>query len=157
MGKAWEKRRPKTIEAYLDTKINKGNVDDCWEAKGCREGKYKEGQFEDEEFLLHRKSYEVYVGSIPDELIVRHKCDNTKCCNPNHLELGTKRDNRQDFLERHPKAKELMADLVAKGTKAVKGFWQSMNEEERAKFIKRRAETQAQIRAERIAREDDCL
>ena len=33
---------------------------------------------------------------IPNGFIVRHKCDNRKCCNPEHLELGTYSDNSLD-------------------------------------------------------------
>jgi hypothetical protein len=150
-SKAWEKRRPATIEAYLDSKCEK-KENGCWESKNCREGKYKEGQYNGEEFLLHIKSYEVHNGLVPKGLIVRHKCDNTKCINPEHLEVGTKKDNRQDFLRRHPKAKELIAELVEKGTEAIKGFWDSIDEGERKDFVKRRAEKQAQIRRERLAK-----
>lgn len=50
--------------------------------------------------LAHRTSYSVFVGDIPDGLIVRHMCDNPLCCNPEHLELGTMRDNQQDCISR---------------------------------------------------------
>lgn len=32
--------------------------------------------------------------------VVRHKCDNRACINPEHLELGTSRDNTQDRVSR---------------------------------------------------------
>lgn len=50
--------------------------------------------------LAHRVAYKVYVGEIPDGLLVRHKCDNPCCCNPDHLVLGTQKDNMRDCLER---------------------------------------------------------
>jgi HNH endonuclease len=37
-------------------------------------------------------------GDIPHGACVLHKCDNRKCINPNHLFLGTKRDNTQDMI-----------------------------------------------------------
>ncbi len=43
----------------------------------------------------HRVSYEIFKGEIPKDLIIRHKCRN-KCVNPDHLELGTYKDNAID-------------------------------------------------------------
>lgn len=53
--------------------------------------------------LAHRVAYcnanRVTLDSIEGQ-IVRHKCDNPPCVNPEHLELGTHKDNTQDCLRR---------------------------------------------------------
>lgn len=44
----------------------------------------------------HRLSYEHFVGPIPKGMFVCHRCDVPQCVNPNHLFLGTARENLQD-------------------------------------------------------------
>jgi hypothetical protein len=49
----------------------------------------------------YRISWELYKGSIPEGLVVRHRCPAKRkdCCNPEHLKLGTQKDNMQDAIE----------------------------------------------------------
>jgi len=46
----------------------------------------------------HRKVYYESTGELPE--VVRHKCDNPRCINPDHLEGGTQKDNMQDCVRR---------------------------------------------------------
>lgn len=51
----------------------------------------------------HRFSYEAFKGSATG-LCVLHRCDVPICVNPDHLFLGTKKDNTNDMLSKRREA-----------------------------------------------------
>lgn len=76
----------------------------CWEWKGSI-GSNGYGTFRlpspfRDVVGAHRVSYSLHKGPIPIGLVVRHKCDNPICVNPDHLEVGTKADNSKDMVMR---------------------------------------------------------
>jgi hypothetical protein len=48
----------------------------------------------------HRLAYQRTKGPIPRGFVVRHRCDVKGCVNPDHLVIGTHKDNSRDAMER---------------------------------------------------------
>ena len=95
----------------------------CIEYQGnCTDGEmgYLSVSVNGKKFKVHRLVAMLFHGlNIQDtRSIVLHKCDNPKCINPEHLKIGTQKDNIQDCIaknrfkapprlagEKNPKAK----------------------------------------------------
>jgi hypothetical protein len=74
----------------------------CWEWNGTVS---KSGYAYTQGSPAHRVVFQLFNGPIsklPGHHggVVRHSCDNRKCVNPEHLKLGTTRDNLQDQIDR---------------------------------------------------------
>jgi hypothetical protein len=93
-------------------------LDSCWEWTGAYfltgypafwiNGKTAHG---------NRVSYTLFVGPIPEGMVVRHKCDNSKCVRPSHLETGTIRDN---LLDRSKRGRLVRAALTPNDVRIVR-------------------------------------
>jgi hypothetical protein len=67
----------------------------CWIWIGKRKEKYYPGMRAENqvEECVHRLSWKISYGNIPDEFDVRHKCNNKRCVNPEHLYLVSVNEN----------------------------------------------------------------
>ena len=97
-------QRPSPGERFWAKVDKSAGPESCWEWLAHRNrtgyGKFKV-RHDKPPALAHRHSYELTSGQpVPNELSVRHSCDNPGCVNPAHLSLGTHQDNMRDAVER---------------------------------------------------------
>lgn len=82
--------------------VGKGKKNECWNWKGNKDslgyGRFHVGKSRNSTMLAHRISFGLATGFEPEA--VCHKCDNPSCCNPNHLEAGTRDYNNKDMKKK---------------------------------------------------------
>jgi len=96
------------LETRFWSHVDRQNSDDCWEWRGTRiRGGYGHLYIghhggKPQLALAHRISWLLTHGEWIDgtRQIVRHRCDNPPCVNPDHLELGSYADNMRDMRDR---------------------------------------------------------
>lgn len=97
---------PRGVREPLETRLHQHYVinekTDCWEWQGGTNnigyGFIRDG---DRMRTAHRVSYEVHNNTkIPKYMCVCHTCDNPLCVNPQHLWLGTRKQNYDDMVSK---------------------------------------------------------
>ena len=101
----------------------------CWIWMKTTNGNYGQLHFHGRKELAHRASWIVHRGPIPGGMVICHRCDVRLCVNPDHLFVGTAKDNVSDMVRkgrmvqadrsgrRNPKAK-LSAEQVMEATQS---------------------------------------
>jgi len=75
---------------------NQGEDHACWNWKGYLRNGYGEFKIQRITYPASRIAWLINNGSLPNDKLVLHKCDNTQCVNPFHLWIGTHKDNMRD-------------------------------------------------------------
>lgn len=99
------KYTPEQIKTFWAKVSGTDNDEQCWEWNAALSGSgYGKLTINQRPVTAHRFAWELVNGKIPDGLFACHKCDNRKCVNPNHLFLGTQKDNMRDMTNKGRRA-----------------------------------------------------
>jgi len=89
--------------------VVRGKPTACWLWQGGQRNQFGYGQLRVGRrgpcVGVHRLSYEIHHGKIPENLLVLHRCDTPSCVNPRHLYVGTHQDNARDCIKRGRRAR----------------------------------------------------
>jgi hypothetical protein len=101
-----KKQRKGYLIALLMSNVHK-KQNGCWLYQGRIHNGYgviylfRNKKDKQESIYAHRLAYMLFVGKIRKDMFICHKCNNPKCCNPEHLYQGTQKDNMQDMVNAH--------------------------------------------------------
>lgn len=95
----------RSIAEMFWPKVDKCGPDECWEWQGAttsrgvgtQDVRYGIFWVTGRRVRAHRLAYQLHYGVTPlPSVVVCHSCDNTLCCNPDHLMLSSQRANMKD-------------------------------------------------------------
>lgn len=82
------------------SKVNK--TETCWIWTGGKKGNgYGAFYVKRKSVLAHRYVLELMGINVPKNMVVCHTCDNPSCVRPDHLFIGTLRDNSNDMVKKN--------------------------------------------------------
>jgi HNH endonuclease len=90
-------RKSLPIRDRIEENIERITESGCWIwMRAVDEDGYGRIKVKNSNRGAHKRSYEEFVGPVPDGIFVCHRCDIPSCVNPHHLFLGTNRENLED-------------------------------------------------------------
>jgi len=121
-------RPRKTLMEIFMNKVRVVAESGCWECTASKH-KFGYGWIRDgsRAELFHRAAWKLFRGPIPPNMQVLHKphCHNPPCGNPDHLYLGTDKENRRDMVlnQTLPRGEQCStAKLTEKEVREIKSF-----------------------------------
>lgn len=96
----------KVEKEYFKRKFLNLQAEGCWIFGTGIETSRPAVQIRGTAVTASRIAWTLFKLSSPKDLFVCHKCDNPKCVNPDHLFLGTAKDNAQDMVSKGRQASQ---------------------------------------------------
>jgi len=85
--------------ARIQKRTERGQADDCWPSSYSLETSgYPQLTVRGQKFRLHRVVHLLFNSELTTGQIVRHRCGNPLCVNPEHLTKGSYLDNSHDEI-----------------------------------------------------------
>jgi len=107
------KKYDKVEDRFLSKIEKKNNA--CWEWTSSRDKSgYGVFLYEGKVKFAHRISWILFVGEIGNKIIC-HKCDNRLCVNPQHLFIGTHKENAIDCSSKKRNIAQTNPEKIPKG------------------------------------------
>jgi hypothetical protein len=123
-----EKKQAKCLDLqskdYILDRIIVNESSGCWEWQQSLNPKTGYGQIGRPPHTAHKLSFILWKGELASQ-VVRHRCHNKSCCNPNHLLDGTHADNYNDSYDVHMAAATKRRGRVSNNAipVTVNGIW----------------------------------
>jgi len=93
--------KPKPADVRFHKSYVKDKSSGCWLWAGSLRGNgYGRIKVNGRAVVASRYSWELHYGPIPDGLLICHTCDKPSCVNPEHLFVGTQKDNMADCIRK---------------------------------------------------------
>jgi DNA-binding NarL/FixJ family response regulator len=101
--------KPQNTPEVLWSKVDVKSKNECWPWKGSIENGYGRTWINDKGYYAHRVIFnlanpEMIELKAPTNKkakgFLMHLCDNRICCNPNHLQIATLRENNLDMHQK---------------------------------------------------------
>lgn len=117
----WTTADREQAKQYTISNSNLDALTECllW-AAGCNQFGYGTAHFLGINYSAHRLAFFASGRTLRGDQIVRHKCRNKNCCNPNHLEAGTHSQNSIDTI-RDGTSRATISTDIARAIKHSKG------------------------------------
>lgn len=92
--------RRKRIFDKIMTRVHINHDSGCWEWQGPNSGSGRGGGYgrmslDGQTVAVHIVIFSNFFGFIPGKKQIDHKCKNRICCNPDHLEMVTHKQNQR--------------------------------------------------------------